>query len=200
MKKKSIRQQVSDILTDWVGDKNKGLIFTPENTRKKTGAGGTAAHHDPKTSIRWSAWCDSDEAITVYCIGVTMTGFIKEHKTNNMFYTVTKDGRLRQVSIYRKTPEWQTRGYLIGVNHDDSKVWLHIEGLLFAEELATDITKKTPQWLLDAPPNRIPVFTCKIYQAWKNMKKFYYPPWSKVWDTFGFEGYMQKADIDNYFI
>ena len=51
-----IRQQVANVLTALFGNRDEGILFLPENTKKRTGGGKKALDYIRlKTSQSWTA-------------------------------------------------------------------------------------------------------------------------------------------------
>jgi len=98
---KSIRQKVVDILNVLFGDENGESIFFIENTTKRTG-GYNVPKEDFSKTMSWSAMSDGKNPKWVICVGMTMTEFVKEYKTNNCLYTTETDLNIPRITIYRK--------------------------------------------------------------------------------------------------
>ena len=193
----SIKIIVSDILTDLFGNMEEGEVFLPEDTIRRSVGGKKYSKHDLKVSQSWSAKSKGPKAIWVNCIGMTMTEFIKEHHANNIYFLTSSMHGFQQISIYRNKPEWETEGYVINSDKETKQIILHFTDILLVDEVITDITKETPSWLLEAPPNLYAAFTCKIYQGWRSLKKFDRFDWSSVWKTFKLNGYFASEDLKN---
>ena len=190
-----MRQQVADILTASFGNRTEGNIFLPEDTIKRTGGGKKHSKYDLKTSQSWSAKSKGNESIWVSCVGMTMTEFIHEYYAGNIYTLISKRFGFDEIVIYRNKPEWKTTGYVIDFSKEKESIILYFSGLLFLDEVETRITKETPRWLIDTPPNRHASFNCKIYQGWRGLKNIDGFNWSKVWKTFKFDGYLSPEDL-----
>ena len=195
----SIRQQIANILTELFGNRSEGKIFLPEHTKKRTGGGKKHSAYDLKTSQSWTAKSIGDESIWVSCVGMTMAEFIKEHGENNIYYQSSKQFGFPEIFIYRNKPEWKTSGYVINLNREKDLVVLHFSDLLFLDKVETSITKETPKWLIETPPNLHAAFFCKIYQGWRGLNTIEGFDWSKVWKTFKLDSYLSDEDLRNYF-
>lgn len=196
--KLSTRQEVAEIITDLFGDKNNGVIFLPENTTKRTGGGAKISKYDLKTSTGWSAKYNGDATIFVSCVGMTMTEFVKEYKKTNIYSVVSKHLGFLDITIYRKHPEFKTYGCVRSIDLKKGVVSLYLAGLVYVDEITTNITPETPKWLID-PPTSYASFNCRIYQGWRSLTSFETPSWDKVWKTFKLQGYLSKEEATDYF-
>jgi hypothetical protein len=198
-KKKSIRTEVVDILNELFGDIEKGVIFPTEKTTKRSGGGRKISKNELKTSTSWSAFSEGTSSVCVSCVGLTMAEFIKEYKNNNCLFTTSKQRSLQFITIYKNKPEWKANGHVKSFDLEKQEIILYIGDLILVDDVTAKITKKTPEWLLNSPPERLASFTCKIHQGWRELKSFDDYDWDEIWKTFRLIEYLSKEEMMNYF-
>ncbi len=195
----SIREKVSEILTYLFGDIDNGIVFLPENTINRTVGGKKLTKYELKTSTSWSAEFNGPQLIMVSCVGMSMTEFIKEYNNTNIHYTSSNENGFQYISIFKNTPELKTYGCVRNLDIKNNLISLYFAGLIHAEEITTNISPKTPKWLIDVPDNGYACFNCKIYQSWRSLESFEKFNWDKIWKTFKFQSYLTKKESIEYF-
>lgn len=196
-KAKTIREEVVDILNELFGDEISGNIFTIEKTYKNSGGLKTPMSR-LKTATRWSA--HSEKSTFVSCVGLIMTDFIKEYKNNSCLYTFSEKDNVKFINIYSKKPEWDSDGYVINIDPKSSEITLHINELQLIDDIKVKISEYTPKWLINCPSSRFAVFTCKIHQAWIQMKTINGFDSKEIWETFKLDSYLTKEELSTYYI
>jgi len=194
MKKETIRDNVSTILTELLGDKNNGNIFTPENTIRRSSAGKKMTKYDLKTSASWSASSIGKHSIRVLCIGMTMSEFIQEYKNNNI--SIFKDNVLLTFNIYKNEPIWNTSGHVKKTDSFNSELTLHIEDLKI-DDITIKINEYTPKWLYENPGS-LALFDCRIYLWWRLITNINDSDWPGVFKTFKFDHYLTEDELEYY--
>ncbi len=187
----STREQVAEILTQLFGNEEAGVVFSPQNTVKRTGGGNKLSKYELKISISWSAELIGSPLIVVNCIGMTMTEFVKEYNNLNIHYIISNQFNYQDITIYKNEPEFKTYGRVTNIDKRNNLISLHIAGLLFFDEITTNISPKTPKWLIYVHNKCYASFTCKIYQSWRSLQSLENVNWEKVWATFKLDTYLK---------
>ena len=189
--KKSIKEQVAEILTELFGDEDGKTVFCAEKTIKRSGGNSKATEYELKTSSSWSATSEGEKLICVSCVGLTMSEFIKSFRADKIHVVQSKRTEPQQMFIYRDTPEWESSGFVKKVDLEKNELTLCLPDLTYIEEAVAPITPATPNWLYKTPPETFAKFSCHIYQYWRSFKSLEKAQWEKkVWETFELENHI----------
>ena len=188
-----IRKEVAAILTKHFGDESQGIVFKPEDTIKRSGAGEKFTKYMLKTSVSWTAEAKAAIPILVHCVGMPMTEFIEQYKKGRFCYIHEKILDLPLITIYSDTPLWKTSGYVKAIDSKNRTITLHILDLF--DSVTVPVCDRTPHWLIDEEGG-IVSFTCKIHQGWRSLRNFEKLDWTKVWKTFKFSGFITSEEAE----
>jgi len=189
------RKKVAELLTRHFANEYDGVVFKPEDTIKRSGGGKRSTKYTLKNSFSWSAEAVAPHPISVHCVGLTMTEFIRYSERGELSY-ICEDGHgLPMITIYRDAPIWKTSGYVKAVDRKNSMLTFRILDLF--DFVTAPICEKTPRWLLVEEHGTVS-FTCKIHQEWRSLRIYDDLNWSKVWKTFKFDRYLTLEDVEYF--
>lgn len=190
-----IRKKVAEILTRHFGNESEGVVFKPEATIKRSGGGKRSTKYTLKNSVSWSAEAEAPHPISIHCVGLTMTEFIKYSEKGELSNIREDSHGLPMITIYRDAPLWKTSGYVKAVDRKNSILTFRILDLF--DFVTAPVCDKTPLWLLEEEHGTVS-FRCKIHQGWRSLRSYDSLNWSKVWKTFRFERYLTLEEVEYF--